>query len=298
MSSYADARDVCCLWYRVDANDDDPMSFFYYFGLAVQKATGSRRSLPRYSPERVATLLAFSCTYFRDAFARLSAPSLIVLDNFQEASAAGPLSVAMRAAFDELPAGLNTVVLSRGGLPAALSRLRTDQRIVELAWRDLRLTESETREVAALRLGEISAKEAGRLHCQTDGWAAALALLLDTQTAGEAATQLDLEQSREALYDYLDGELLRGVDDATRAILIELALLTEITPRAAEAVAVAGNPRALQTLGAWVRRGFLVSSRPGTPVTYQMHPLLRAFLLHEVGGERGQRAVEAEACQR
>jgi ATP/maltotriose-dependent transcriptional regulator MalT len=44
VSSYVDAVQVVCLWYRVDASDDDPASFFHYFGLAVEAVKGNRRS--------------------------------------------------------------------------------------------------------------------------------------------------------------------------------------------------------------------------------------------------------------
>ena len=38
VASYLEARDLSGIWYQVDAGDFDPATFFYYLGLAAQKA--------------------------------------------------------------------------------------------------------------------------------------------------------------------------------------------------------------------------------------------------------------------
>ncbi len=61
VASYIDSRKMPCLWYRVDAQDADPATFFYYMGLALQeKVSDKNKSLPLLTPEYVAGLKTFS----------------------------------------------------------------------------------------------------------------------------------------------------------------------------------------------------------------------------------------------
>src|SRR5436190_1668203 len=58
VSTYVEARRAPILWYRVQADDADPATFFHYFGLAVAAAGRARRkaALPHLQPEYLLNL--------------------------------------------------------------------------------------------------------------------------------------------------------------------------------------------------------------------------------------------------
>ncbi len=87
VSSYVESRDIPCLWYQVDSGDKDPATFFHHCGLAAKcLSPGKRKALPHFTPEYLSGLATFTRNFFGELFQRMSSPSLLVLDNFQEAS--------------------------------------------------------------------------------------------------------------------------------------------------------------------------------------------------------------------
>ncbi|MDH3330275.1 MAG: hypothetical protein OEM01_13685, partial [Desulfobulbaceae bacterium] len=69
VSSYLEAGGLPYLWYQVDGGDTDLATFFYYLGLAVQKAS-SRRSkpMPLLTPEYLLGIPEFSRNFFAELF--------------------------------------------------------------------------------------------------------------------------------------------------------------------------------------------------------------------------------------
>ena len=87
VGSYLDERKLPCLWYQVDAGDEDIASFFYYMGLAAQKAAPRyRKPLPLLTPEYLTGVSPFTQGFFEHLYARLKPPFAIVFDNYQDAS--------------------------------------------------------------------------------------------------------------------------------------------------------------------------------------------------------------------
>jgi hypothetical protein len=104
------------VWYRVDAGDADPWSFF---GLLAQTLE-SDVSVPMapINCEQTSDITSFARQFFRSFFARSSARSVIVLDNFERAP---NLASLLRQALRRIPAGMSILVASRAGPPSVLA---------------------------------------------------------------------------------------------------------------------------------------------------------------------------------
>ena len=89
VSTYVARRRLRTVWYPVHADDEDPATFFHYFGLAVGAAAPGRRkaALPHLTAEYLLDLRAFSRRYFEQVYRHLKAPCVLVLDNYQDVSA-------------------------------------------------------------------------------------------------------------------------------------------------------------------------------------------------------------------
>ncbi|NVM20374.1 MAG: hypothetical protein HWN68_01155 [Desulfobacterales bacterium] len=118
VGSYLQARALPCLWYQVDEGDADPATFFYYMGLAAKMAAPRKRKpLPLLTPEYLPGISTFTLRYFEDLYNRLKIPSVLVLDNYQEAPADSAFHEVIRRGLSRIPDGLNVVLLSRSDPP-------------------------------------------------------------------------------------------------------------------------------------------------------------------------------------
>ena len=120
-------------------------------------------------------LSGFGRRFFRDLFARIPRLSVLVLNNYQETEASSSLRSIFREAFEEIPEGINVIVIIREPPPSALARFNASQKLGQLQWGHLRLTATESRDISISKdLNEESRIQT--LYERSDGWAAGLIL--------------------------------------------------------------------------------------------------------------------------
>lgn len=293
VSSYLQQRKLPCLWYQVDDGDGDLASFFYYMGLAAGKAAPRyRRPMPLLTPEYLQGIPTFTRRYFEELYGRLcrqrttsngSNGFVIILDNFHEASSPdfqGMIGHAM----ENIPSGINVIVLSRGELPAQLARLRAGNRVSFMGWNDLSFTLTECRAFLKRRCGRPLPDETVRqLHDGTDGWAAGLLLMTEGDKTGEIHCSLISELSRQAVFNYFASEIFEKTDEETRDFLLKTSFFSSLT--AAAAMELTGNAGARSILSHLSRNHYFTDWRPQDEPVYQYHPLFRDFLQSRAKGD-------------
>ncbi len=85
IASYVQSRSIPALWYRIDEDDSDPATFFYYMREAARSLRkGRTRPLPLLSPELRPGISAFTRHYFSSLFGRMPRSCAIVFDNCQD----------------------------------------------------------------------------------------------------------------------------------------------------------------------------------------------------------------------
>jgi ATP/maltotriose-dependent transcriptional regulator MalT/DNA-binding SARP family transcriptional activator len=275
VASYLTARRQRALWYQVDAGDADVATFFYYLGLAAPRR---RLPLPLLTPEYRQGLAIFARRFFRELYTRLAAPWTVVLDNYQEVTAASELHDVMREALDELPRHGRLIFISRWEPPAAFARHLAHESIDVLGGPELRFTPLETR-------GLVRARGAGRypeatvraLWERTEGWCAGLILMLDQFRSGDPAAAGPGHPSPEVLFDYFAGEIFKKTDSDVQEVLLQSAFLPVVTP--SMAVALTGRPDAGEVLARLHQQNYFTNKKAGAEPTYVYHPLFREFLL-------------------
>ncbi|MDH4161172.1 MAG: hypothetical protein OEW15_00575 [Nitrospirota bacterium] len=278
IASYCAVRRLPTLWYRADAGDGDPATFFYYLGLAARKAAPRRRKpLPLFTPEYFLGAAVFAQRYFEELFGRLPSRAAIVIDDYHTVAPDSPLHAMTAAGFGVLPEGIRVFVTSRSGPPEMLAGLRAQGRIDMLGWEDLKFTREETR---ALVRNAGHARPApdlvAGLRATTDGWSAGLALLLERMKKRPLAGLAASHHSREEIFDYFASQILATLDEERRAFLLTTALLPEMTAAAAEDLS--GAPRASRILSDFARDQFFTTRHARNDDVYLYHPLFREFL--------------------
>jgi LuxR family transcriptional regulator, maltose regulon positive regulatory protein len=285
VATWLDDRQVPCEWYQVDRSDEDPATVFYFLAQLAARQNGRRRTpLPMLTPAHLPDLAGFTHRFFRAFLARLSAGTVLVLDNVHEVQAGGLLEV-LREAVGEFPHGMTLVCISRQPPPPALSRLAASDDVLRLGWDILRFQADESRAVVAQRAD--GAVDGGALHERSGGWAAGLVLLTAQARDGAGDTGM-VPVPSPSVFDYFAGEVLERTSPPQREVMLRTALLPEI-PRDA-AIALSGRVDAPDVLEDLHRRQFFTDRRTGDPPTWRFHDLFREFLLARL-------ALQADAAQ-
>jgi LuxR family maltose regulon positive regulatory protein len=129
VATYIASRNPPYIWYQLDQGDNDPATFFYYLGIAARVA------MPHQEPSEMPPLIpwfgedisAFAKRYFQILFQHMTAPFLIVLDNYQDVADDAELHEAIKVACTELPPGGRIVLITSEKLPPNLARLRANE---------------------------------------------------------------------------------------------------------------------------------------------------------------------------
>jgi ATP/maltotriose-dependent transcriptional regulator MalT/DNA-binding SARP family transcriptional activator len=276
VTTYLAARALAHVWYQVDVGDEDPGTLFHYLGVAVGFVGGRHRApLPAFTPERRPRLTVFSRRFFEALGARLRRPTVLVFDNYQEIGDDSPLHEAIADGWTALPDHVHVVVLSRGEPPAAFARLRADNALAVVGAHELTLTFEESRAITRRRMDDLTDEnQIRRLHEQANGWAAGLVLL------SEQGRPIAGDQPREsrALFDYVATEIVRELPPATQEVLLQAALLPNVS--GAAATALTGHDDAGRILTDLHRQNMFTVKR-GRGDVYQFHPLFRESLVNQ-----------------
>ncbi len=282
VTSYLEEKEENASWYQMDSGDADPASFFYYLSLAAKNNSSRKKNpLPILRPEYLSGLDKFARNYFRDLFARLKKPGLLIIDNYQDCPAASSLHQALAAGFEEIPEGCSVIVISRDEPPAEFARFRASGSFQLLNSKELTLSIDESEAVCQTRLGngddnfEINKEQIARAHEITQGWVTGLILMLDQVKEGSIPEDMDLSENQ-VVFDYFAGEIFSNTDEDLQNFLMKTSLLPIMTPEIAEEIS--GFPRATKLFNALSRKNYFIIKHATSKSVYQYHPLFREFL--------------------
>lgn len=174
IASYLDARELPCLWYQVDEGDEDVASFFYYLGLACERATPRKRTpISLWSPHNASSLANFSRNFFAELWSRLPGTAVLVFDNYQEAGEDSSLHDVIRIGIENTPENRRIIIVSRHDPPSPFARILANGGITAIGSNELQLTEDEAENIVALR--RPAAISFGSWASRSQGWVAGLA---------------------------------------------------------------------------------------------------------------------------
>ncbi|MET0595721.1 MAG: hypothetical protein ABW133_23690 [Polyangiaceae bacterium] len=292
VATYLEARGLPALWYNVDARDSDVANLFHYLSLSARAAAKKRNvDLPQFSLENQGDVLAFARGFFAALGAARPIPSILVIDDYQEAGAELFDAVLREAAY-VLPRGITTIVVSRTEPPKDTANIFSRGNVISIDWDDLRFTPPEIAGLVRVYRPDLPARERRDLLPQiveiAGGWPAALTLLLQTKRL----VPLDphgLEDFSERLFDYFATEIFDKAEPEERDFLLKTSVVPRFTPDLASDICE--RPDASEILLRLERRSFL-TQRLGGSGAYRYHPLLRGFLLRRAVTTFGQREVE------
>ena len=292
VASYAEQAAVRCFWVLLERGDSDPATFFHYVSRAIQPAlAGKGAALPTPQSEDLRDLTGFTRRYVRYLAEHLTAPWLLVLDNYQELDERSPVHAALAAAISEWPVAARLIAISRTPPPTAYVRAIASQQLALIDWAALRFTVDETRGLLDLHPSD---RAPDVLMAAADGWAAGLILLLASPSTPASVESSESVTANPLLFDYFASEVLDSMSPDDQAALIRLAYVPDLSASMADTLA--GSSRGAVVLAALYRRNLFTARRGDTEPVYVFHALFRDFLLAR--GARTLTLDERRALQR
>lgn len=278
VARWLDDRRIGGIWFQIDPGDAALPTFFHYLGLAAGAfARGRARPLPALTPEYLPDVEGFSRRCFRDLFARMRPGSALVLDNHQDIPADQLFHALIASALEEVPAGMNVILISRRELPESYARAVANEHVGVLDWPALRLTLPEARAIGEAR-GICDAGIVEALRARSVGWAAGLSLLLERARHGLQPASLEAPDAMRDVFGYFAGQIFDRAPGQVQRLLLELSFLPRMT--AAAAREQTGDAAAVQMLDDLHRRNLFTDRRLTREPVYQFHALFRSFLAH------------------
>ncbi len=265
------------IWYQVDAGDADPATFFYYLTAAAKRLQRGI-DLPLFTVEYQASLEVYARNYFRRLFGGVRGRRALVLDNYQEVGAESALHEVIRVAAQEAPRGVTIFVASRADPPVAFTRMEASDALARIGWEDIRLSEEETMGIVQLKRDKepLPTDVIQEIHHYTDGWAAALVLMLERLKNQPLARPIATPSGQADIFHYFADEILERSVPAVQEFLVQTALLDRFS--ADMAATLTGNAAAWHILRDLVARNYFTVEHTAAVATYEYHPLFQAFL--------------------
>ncbi len=276
VATYLESRKTQTLWMQLDSGDADPATFVHFLDQAIDDAMPRRRArLPAPTSDDLRAVTVFIRRCFRQLDAMLSTRWTLVLDNFQEVHLASAVHAGLIAVLEELPRHAQIFFVSRDLPSGTFARALAAQQLCVIEAHALRFTLDETRALVDLH---DHAMAADVLHASTDGWAAAMILIMATRVSVDAdvdATEHDAP-ARAQLFALFAAEVLANMPQHDAATLVRIAFLPSMT--ASMAVALSGDDRAASLLADLTTRSLFTDRRSGSEPVYTFHALFGEFL--------------------
>jgi LuxR family maltose regulon positive regulatory protein len=203
---------------------------------------------------------------------------VLVLDDFHVLTDAA-ISESVEFLLAYLPSSLHLVIASRFDPPLPLARMRARGLLSEIRLRDLRCTPAEGTTLVA-GLAHLPDDVMHRLHEHTEGWPAGLQLAALTmrETTDPATAEATLVGNERHIVDYVTDEVVAGLDDDQRGLLVRCSVLERLAGPLCDAVLdTSGSARVLERLE---RADLFVTALGGG--WYRCHRLFRDVLRRQL----------------
>ncbi len=265
-------------WYRLDARDAEPATFFHYFRqAAVRAGISAVEQLPPLTGEYTGGEAVYTRNFFEQFFSGIANGFILVLDDFQEIPETAPLQQLIPCLLQSVAPESTVFVLSRYRPPPPVARFQVYRTMGMIEEADLRFT---TQEIIALAdsacVGIDSIVEQA---LRFEGWAAGLTLALERLQRYGEPIKVAFHQN-EQVFDYFAEELFNKLTVPTRHFLLSSVIVPQFDLDLARALSEQMD--AEQILHDLMARNFFIY-REG--MGYRYHPLFREFLLNILNRE-------------
>lgn len=265
-------------WLSLDADDDDPLRLATNMTAAIDHAIAGP---PGGTPMARSAGMSARQIIDRALEGVGTHPLVLALDEAQVLDSADTHSV-LDYLLDVAPSSLNVLVASRRDPPLALARLRARGALGEFRTAELRFTPDHASEFLTGAGHALHGTSLAAVHARLEGWPAGYRLLRVAFDRLRPGPELEgylaaLEQSDRFAAEFLIKDVLEREPESVRQALLDLSVLSEITPELCSALT--GTTDAPRHLADLEKRNLFLTRVDAS--TYRFHGLFGQLLAEE-----------------
>lgn len=291
LAEWARSSGLPIAWFTIGGGDDEPARLLRSMVAAWAVVEPQiRERLPGLVLATTEPNLDAALDAVLEEAASRDAPLLIVLDDAHLVVDTASRRL-LATLVDRLPPALH-VVLSCREAPVPSGRYRARGELLELTADDLRFSDLEARaflnDVMGLELGDAGADALGG---RLEGWAAGLQLVaLGRRGHHGADLPLIVTGRHRFIADYLEEDVLAGLDADARAFLLRTSLLERLCGELCDAVT--GRDDGQRTLAALERRNLFIVALDDERTWYRYHQLFADVLRDVLRREHADEVIQ------
>ena len=275
-------------WFSVDAEDNEPTHFLFYFAHALRHACAELGSEavsligegPLGLPQTIASALINDLTNVDDEV-------VLFLDDYHLLTDP-EIHKVMSFFIKRAPFNFHLVLTTRSAPDLAVAKIRAQNQLLELDELALRFTLDETREfLDRAGLNQLDMRDVRALHAKTEGWPAILRIIACTKFSSTADLKefiSGLSGSARPISLYLQ-EMLDGLPVDMVQFLLRTSILDRFS--ASLCAAVTNVQASGDLLESIEQRQLLLMPLDNDGRWYRYHPLLAGYLRERLEAEHG-----------
>jgi LuxR family maltose regulon positive regulatory protein len=293
LSDWINQRNVPASWFSVESSDSDPLQFLTYMIAALQnidKNIGLTALDLIKSPQlpplpSILTALINSMTNVSEDF-------ILVLDDYHLADAI-PINTIMTFLLEHLPPRMHIILSTRSDPPLPLSRLRSQNQMLEIRATDLSFTREETVQFIRKNLSvDLSLADIELLEIKTEGWITGLQLAVLSMQGRRDAAQFvkDFKGDNRYIADYLMEEVLIGQPEHIQNFFLYTSILDRLYGPLCDAVI--GQKDSYQILIELEKANLFIYALDNEQKWFRYHRLFSDLLLQRLRHTQPDRVNE------
>ncbi len=232
VSDWIGQQKIPTAWFSLDKTDNDPVAFLNYIVSGIQSlhaefgenALKLLNSPNKPSSESIINLLINEILTINQNF-------LLVLDDFHLIQS-NEIFKTVTYLLEHIPANIHIVILTRSDPTFSISRLRSQQQLVELRSSDLSFSANDISVLfnKKLKLG-LSIDDVYSLESKTEGWIAGLQLTALSMQGRDDISKFiqNLKGDNRYIMDYLLEEVLKIQTDDVNEFLVQTSILEQMS---------------------------------------------------------------------
>ena len=283
-------------WYQLDAADGDPTIFLSYLVACLRQIEAIFH--PQQSPTLGQATLSLLeegeqtaadrtlIVLINELTERLATDYLLILEDFHLVT--NPLvHDLVTTLLDSGPPELHLIISSRTDPLLGLSRWRARGLLAEFRASDLRFAPTEVQKWLQTVIPGTAVETANRLNEKTEGWAAALQIILSALSGKDAdrANEFiaELSGTQRFIFEYLAEEVLQQQTSERQQFLMITALLEQMNAAVCNTLLDSHNAQTI--LDSLEKDNLFIISLDEKRKWYRYHHLFREFLLAKLHRE-------------
>jgi len=274
-------------WLTIDSGDDDPSRFLFYVAHAVQRsAPGVGASALDLINESFLTSPHEIVSTLINDLADVDDEVYLFLEDYHWVTTP-EIHDAVAFLLKHAPSQTHIVLTTRTDPLLPLGSLRANNQLLEIDASLLRFDLQETREfLDCEKPGSVDLADVKLLHSRTEGWPAALRIIVSTSSPGQDFEQYvrSLSGIQRPIDNYL-AELLEGLPADLVLFMLRTAILDRLSAPLCDVVTRGTSSRAL--LASIEKRQLLMTALDHERQWYRYHPLLAEHLRQRLEAELG-----------